>query len=352
MAVVAVRVERVGRDPFLLVGRRGGERRDRFLDLVALRVDVPRHVQRVRDVGDEPGVALVRVPRLLRHLAAFVGVNQIVMRAELPVVFRDDLFEQRDRFHRVLARLLAWPVRSRCRSRGRASTSLRDRRDTRRPACAGRRCRRRRPASFGPGRAARRLRFDVEPLARRHLVAQRHRLGDRFTRADLRVDRGAAGRAGHVASALGSAAARRARRRRCPDRAAAGTPGGSRWRRSARCTSSAIAMSLSSSSACVHDRSDSWNQNEWICETPCRKNLRASSDVVVTGKSLVTPMPGSSFAGSSGCAPGGTMHMSGWRRLRLFALGREVRRTDGREQDDQANTGDVLHGAKYSSRSR
>ena len=49
-------------------------------------------------------------------------------------------------------------------------------------------------ASLRAGRAPGRLRFDVQPLARRHLVAQRHRLGDRFTGADLRVDRGAAGR--------------------------------------------------------------------------------------------------------------------------------------------------------------
>src|SRR4051812_41732740 len=70
-------------------------------------------------------------------------------------------------------------------------------------------------------------------------------------------------------------------------------------------------MFLSYSSACVHERSDSWNQKEWICDTPCRKNWRASSDEVVTGKFFVTPMPGRSLAGSSGCAPGGTMHMSG-----------------------------------------
>src|SRR5258706_4827628 len=75
----------------------------------------------------------------------------------------------------------------------------------------------------------------------------------------------------------------------------------------------AIAMSESYWSACVHDRSDSRNQNEWICEMACRKNFRASSDEVVTGKFLVIPIPGSSFAGSSGCAPAGVMHMSGCR---------------------------------------
>ena len=64
------------------------------------------HVQRVRDVGDQAGVALIRVPGLLRRLAAFVGVNQIVMRAELQIVFRDDFFEQCDRFERVRTRLL------------------------------------------------------------------------------------------------------------------------------------------------------------------------------------------------------------------------------------------------------
>src|ERR1700731_869711 len=73
----------------------------------------------------------------------------------------------------------------------------------------------------------------------------------------------------------------------------------------------AIAMSGSYSSAWRHDRSDSWNQNEWICDTPCRKNRRASSDFVVTEKCLVSPIPGSSFAGRRGCAPGGTAQRSG-----------------------------------------
>src|SRR3954452_2047417 len=73
----------------------------------------------------------------------------------------------------------------------------------------------------------------------------------------------------------------------------------------------AIAIFGAYSRACRHDRSDSVNQNEWICEMPCRKNWRACSDEVVTGKSFVVPIPGSSFAGSSGCAPGGTAHKSG-----------------------------------------
>src|SRR3954449_1320869 len=73
----------------------------------------------------------------------------------------------------------------------------------------------------------------------------------------------------------------------------------------------AIAIFGSYSRACRHDRSDSVNQNEWICDMPCRKNWRACSDEVVTGKSFVVPIPGSSFAGSSGCAPGGTAHKSG-----------------------------------------
>src|SRR3954462_4411863 len=73
----------------------------------------------------------------------------------------------------------------------------------------------------------------------------------------------------------------------------------------------AIATSGAYSSACRHDRSDSVNQNEWICEVPSRKNWRACSDEVVTGKSFVMPMPGSSFAGRRGCAPGGTAHKSG-----------------------------------------
>ena len=76
----------------------------------------------------------------------------------------------------------------------------------------------------------------------------------------------------------------------------------------------AIAIRGSSSAACRQERSASWNQKEWICDRPCRKNVRASSDVVVTPNFVVVPIPGNSFAGSSGCAPGGTTHMSGSRR--------------------------------------
>ena len=72
----------------------------------------------------------------------------------------------------------------------------------------------------------------------------------------------------------------------------------------------AMAMFGSSAAACRNDRSDSMNQNECICETPWLKNVRASAEDVVTGMS-VSPMPGSSFAGSSGCAPGGTVQTSG-----------------------------------------
>src|SRR5688572_6527217 len=65
----------------------------------------------------------------------------------------------------------------------------------------------------------------------------------------------------------------------------------------------------SSAAACRNERSDSMNQNECTCETPWLKNLRASSEVVVTGMSVV-PMPGNNLAGSDGCAPGGTMQRS------------------------------------------
>ena len=183
-----------------------------------------------------PGVALVGVPRLLRRLAAFVGVNQVVMRAELPIVFGDDFFEQRDRFQRVLARLLARRLRSRCRWPGRASTSLRDRRDTRRPACAGRRCRRRRRRPCCPARGA--------PPAIRCRAA-RAASPCRAAPSPWRSLR-ARGPADRSRRRWSSAARsrrrwlqrrRRARRRRCRDRAAAGTRGGSRWPRSARCTS-------------------------------------------------------------------------------------------------------------------
>ena len=53
VAVMPRRIQRVGLDPAQLVFGGGGERRDRFLNLVALRVDVTGHVQRVRDVRDE-----------------------------------------------------------------------------------------------------------------------------------------------------------------------------------------------------------------------------------------------------------------------------------------------------------
>src|SRR5580765_1264128 len=71
----------------------------------------------------------------------------------------------------------------------------------------------------------------------------------------------------------------------------------------------AMAMFGSSVTACRNERSDSRNQNECTCETPWLKNFRASSEDVVTGM-LVTPIPSIRCAGRSGCAPGGTAHIS------------------------------------------
>jgi hypothetical protein len=78
--------------------------------------------------------------------------------------------------------------------------------------------------------------------------------------------------------------------------------------------------------------------------------LRASSDVVVTGKVLVMPMPGSSFAGSSGCAPGGTTHISAFRARRLLALGEQVRRGSRGREDDEAAEVHVSWRQVYSER--
>ena len=58
VAVVPVGIERIGLQPREFVCGRGAEGADRFLNLVALRVDVPGHVQRVRNVRHELGVAL------------------------------------------------------------------------------------------------------------------------------------------------------------------------------------------------------------------------------------------------------------------------------------------------------
>src|SRR6185503_3695739 len=71
----------------------------------------------------------------------------------------------------------------------------------------------------------------------------------------------------------------------------------------------AIAMSGSSVAACRNERSDSRNQNECTWDTPWLKKRRASSELVVTGMSVL-PWPCISRAGNSGCAPGGTAHRS------------------------------------------
>lgn len=65
-----------------LVLRRRREGEHGIVDASALCVDVAGHVQRVRDVGDERGVALARAPRALRRLAAFPAVDQVVVSAE------------------------------------------------------------------------------------------------------------------------------------------------------------------------------------------------------------------------------------------------------------------------------
>ena len=196
VAVMAGRIERVRGNPLLLDGSGRRERRDGGVDPIALRVDVSRHVRGVRDVGDETGVARVVVPRVLRRLAAFPRMNQIVMRAKRGVVFLDDLLEQRDRFHRVLARVL-----------GDGIEAVVEREAEHRFRLEIVRIRGHELAEAGDvggiGRilrarcAARGHRFDVETLARRHRVAQRHRLADRFTRPNLRIESGTARRTGH-----------------------------------------------------------------------------------------------------------------------------------------------------------
>ena len=150
VAVMAVRIEHVGLHVAALVVRRRRERRDRVVDPIALRVDVAGHVERVRDVGHQLGIAPAGVPRALGRLAAFVAVNQVVMRAEGVVVLGDDLLEQRDAFERVGARLLGHRIvaveQRQPQNRGRLFIV----RDARRRACAGRRCGRR-PRVFDPG---------------------------------------------------------------------------------------------------------------------------------------------------------------------------------------------------------
>ncbi len=210
--VVTGGIERIRLDPFQLDRGRRRKRRDRFGDLVALRVDVTRHVGRVRNVHDGSAVARVRVPRLLGRLAAFPRVNQIVMRAEPRIVLLDDFFEQPDRFHRVRARFLGDRVEAvveRETEHRLGFEIVRIRGDQ--LAKAGNvggvagvtvRC-----------RAACRLRFDIQPLPLGHFVAQRHRLGDRFARANLRVDRGAVVRPhDRVARGVGCGRARSASR--------------------------------------------------------------------------------------------------------------------------------------------
>ena len=62
------------------------------------------------------------------------------------------------------------------------------------------------------------------------------------------------------------------------------------------------------------------------------------------------PMPGSSFAGSSGCAPGGTTHMSGSRGAwRLLASGARSEDGDRGEEAEADGAMHVFHGVKYSS---
>ena len=188
-------IEHVGGEIAALVVRRRRERRDGVVDPVALRVDVPGHVERVRNVRHELGVAPAGVPGALGRLAAFVAVNQVVVRAEVVVVSRHDLLEERDALERVGARLLRDRIvaieERQPQDRARFFI-VRIRRDE--LAHAGdvvevRRLRRR--------IAARPLRLDIEALACGHLVAQRHRLFRGFARANHRAQRGAVGASGN-----------------------------------------------------------------------------------------------------------------------------------------------------------
>ena len=135
------------------------------------------------------------------------------MRAEVRVVFRDDLFEERDRFERVGARLLAGRfeavVDREAEHRLRIEIVRVSGHELAQARDVGRVC-----SLFVAWRAARGLCFDVQTLARRDGVAERHRFGNRFTRADLRIDGRAVGRARHsVRARLRCPAARAAARR-------------------------------------------------------------------------------------------------------------------------------------------
>ena len=59
------------------------------------------------------------------------------------------------------------------------------------------------------------------------------------------------------------------------------------------------------------------------------------------------PMPGSSLAGSSGCAPGGTMHMSGCGAGACLPLAATPEDDAAASRTTKPSAGDVLHGAQY-----
>ena len=185
------------------------------------------------------------------------------MRAELRVVFRDDLLEQRDRFHRVLARLLGDRIEAVVERQAEHRLRFEVVRDTRRPACAGRRCRRHRPPPSGrsrgappaircrAARAASPCRAAPSPWRSLRARGPADRSRRRWSTAPRRrASRPAPAPAPRRVPAFAGVAQQLERRAVVAGRAQRDAP---------------VAPSPCSgraASACVHDRSDSWNQNE------------------------------------------------------------------------------------------
>ena len=272
------------------------------------------------------------------------------MRAELPVVFGDDLLEQRDRFHRVLARLLA--RRLEAVVDGQAEHRLRFEivRIRGDQLAQRRRCRSASAASLLPGARRAACDFDVEPLARRHRVAQRHRLGDRFARADLRVERGAAGRARHRRVGARPRRPRRAgRRRRCriAQQLERGTVVAGRAQRDAPVGHRHVLVEL-----------ERLRAGPLRFLEPERVNLRDALQeelARVFGRRRDREILGDAHARQQ---LGRQQRLRAGRhdahvRLRLlapvFPWPRGPADVTAASSDDEAETGDVLHGAKYSS---
>ena len=106
VSVMAPPVQLVGLHPFLFILGRIAERLNSVFPPSGLRINMPRHVKRMRDVGHQLGIAFATRPSVLRKGRAFESMNDVMMHARMIGCVNQQLPQQIVRVHRTGPRIV------------------------------------------------------------------------------------------------------------------------------------------------------------------------------------------------------------------------------------------------------